>query len=306
MQSIAQPWEPYRPSDTTSNYLTRIGDTPLLSPAEERALMTRIKAGEQARMRAKAGDTCVETVRSAEDGIEACDHFTRANLRLVVKVAKAYTHKGMELDDLIQEGNLGLLKAVTKFDPAKGWKFSTYATWWIRQSVTRALAEQSRTIALPVHFSEKVRILNRVAATFNKTPTRQDLAERLGWTVAQVSQVLEAARTPRSLDAPLISSDGDEKVRYLATVLGMPEEDFSADVAHQQLRARLDEVLAKLPDRVGALLAHHYGFMDGQRHTLEETGRYLGLTRERTRQIEAEWLPRLRAELSDLHVYLEG
>lgn len=269
--------------------------------------MTRIKAGEQARTRVKAGDTSVETAQCAEDGTEACDHFTRANLRLVVKVAKSYMHKGMELDDLIQEGNLGLLKAVVKFDPTKGWKFSTYATWWIRQSVTRALAEQSRTIALPVHFSEKVRILNRVAATFNKTPTRQDLAERLGWTVTQVSHVLEAARTPRSLDAPLIASDSDDGAqRYLATVLGMPEEDFGADVAHAQLRARLDTALAGLPERVGTLFAHRYGFMDGERHTLEETGRYLDLTRERTRQIEAEWLPRLRIELADLRVYLEA
>lgn len=282
--SIAQ-WEPYRPSDTTSHYLTRIGDTPLLTPTQERELMARVKAGD----------------------VDAAEHFTRANLRIVVKIAKAYMHKGMEFDDLIQEGNLGLLKAVVKFEPTKGWKFSTYATWWIRQSVTRALAEQSRTIALPVHFSEKVRFLNRAAASFNRTPTRQDLAERLGWTVAQVSQVLEAARTPRSLDAPLIASDSDDGAqRYLATVLGAPEEDFSADVAHQQLRARLDEGLDGLPDRDGLLMRFRYGFDTGEQHTLEETGQRFGMTRENARLIEKRSIAALRLVCGDLRDYLEA
>lgn len=293
-------------SDTTSRYLTAIGDTALLSTAEERTLMAQIKAGDAARTQIKAGDAHADLVQIADTGALACDRFTCANLRLVVSVAKKYTRRGMDFDDLIQIGNMGLLKAVSKFDLGRNTKFSTYAVPWIKQGIQRALDDQVRAIRLPVHLAESRRALLRTFNDFNHIPSRQELADAIGWPVAKVDRILESGKDVRSLDADLSPATHDGEPHSLAFVVAAPSDDFNTKPAHDDLRAGLDAALATLPARAALLLRYRYGLMDGEFHTLDETGTLLGLTRERTRQIEKESKGALRDACMSLRVYLEA
>lgn len=305
--SIAQ--RSYDLGDPVGQYMIDIGHCPLLTDEQERDLMARIKAGDAARARVATGDMSAETARLVACGAAAADHFVTANLRLVVPIAKKFMHKGMEFLDLIQEGNAGLLRAVVKFEPTKGFRFSTYATWWIRQAMSRALAEQSRVIRLPVHLGESVRLLRDAESEWNHTPSRQELADQLGWSLSKVQTVMEASRTVRSLDAPLINrADDDVGERTYANVIGAPVEDFITDVALHQLRAKLNAALDELPDRAGLIMRFRYGFDTGEQHTLEETGRAFGMTRENARLIEKRSIAALRLACADvgLHAYLEA
>ncbi len=285
--------------DTLSLYLKEVGRIPLLTPEEEVALAQRIERGRQAERRLAQGNLSPEERRRLEeiaaDGRAAQDHLILANTRLVISVAKKYVGRGLPLSDLIQEGNIGLIRAVKKFDWRRGHKFSTYATWWIRQAVTRAIADQSRTIRVPVHMGDQInrllRLQQQLAQELGRDPTVEELAEAMGVPPSRVEQLLQIARQPVSLDMP---TDDEEE-----SVLGDFIEDRgmlspSEAVTQQMLREILHEALATLSPREVRILKLRYGLADGRMYTLEEVGRKLGVTRERVRQIEAQALARLR------------
>ena len=246
---------------------------PLLSAEDERALFARIQGGDA----------------------EARQHMIRANLRLVVSIAKKYTGRGLDLPDLVQEGTIGLMRAVDKFDLARNIKFSTYAVWWIRQAVARATQDQGRTIRLPVHVGEKLSALGRVAGRYTATcgvqPTLTELAELTGLSELRVRRVLEAAGAVASLDESHEWSDGDPwtLLDHLPADVAPPDES----ALQRDARQRLQTALAALPERERLVLRLRYGF-DGTPHTLEAAGAMLGVTRERARQIEADGLKALR------------
>ncbi len=298
--------------DSIQHYLQEIGRVPLLSAAEEVELAERMERGREAAARLASEDlTSQERARLKADvasGHDARRHLIQANLRLVVSIAKKYVGRGLSLLDLIQEGNIGLMRAVEKFDYHKGNRFSTYATWWIRQAVTRAIAEQGRTIRLPVHMSESVgqvkRAAERLAQVLERQPTAEEIATALGQPIERIERVLEAARRPVSLETPV----GEEGEHTLGDFLQDDELPTPADFASQQLlRQDLAAALDHLNERERRIIDLRYGLADGQRRTLEEVGRVLGMTRERARQIEAEALRRLRAPEVGQHLrdYLE-
>ncbi len=291
-------------ADLVRAYLKEIGKVALLNAEQEVELAKRIEAGlfaaEKIRQ-ADAGEIKIDKrVRAdlsilALDGKRAKDHLLEANLRLVVSVAKKYTGRGMAFLDLIQEGNLGLVRAVEKFDYTKGYKFSTYAMWWIRQAITRALADQARTIRLPVHLVEQVnkmtRIQRHLLQTLGREPTPEELAQELDTTPEKIVEMQRYARDPISLDQT-VGDDGDSQ-------FGDFIEDADAPVAEEAvafglLREQLTAVLATLPEREATVVRMRHGLVDGTPRTLDEIGKRLGLTRERIRQIEKATMAKLR------------
>jgi RNA polymerase primary sigma factor len=287
-------------SDTVRMYLKEIGRVNLLNAEKERELAMRIEAGLAAteRLDNQAADVDLERrilQAAVRDGQDAKDELIEANLRLVVSIAKRYVGRGMLLLDLIQEGNLGLMRAVEKFDYTKGFKFSTYATWWIRQAITRAIADQARTIRIPVHMVESMnrvmRIQRQMAQELEREPTIDELAEKTGLTADRVREIQRIAQDPLSLDSPV----GEEDDSNLADFI----QDASADApdsaaTRKMLAAAVEEALDELSDREKEVVRLRFGLVDGQARTLEEVGREFGVTRERIRQIEAKTLAKLR------------
>lgn len=293
------PLDAIRVDDSIGLYLKEIGRVPLLSREEEIALAKRMEAGREAQARLAAGDldlkTRVELSVLAQDGLAAREHLVQANSRLVVSVAKKYMGRGVPFIDLIQEGNIGLIRAAKKFDYTLGNKFSTYATWWIRQAVTRAIADQSRTIRIPVHMGDQInkllRTTHRLTQELGRDPSPEEMANALDLATDKVENMLQVARRPLSLELP-VDEEGDSE---LGDFIENEEAIAPADVvSFSILRDLLHDVLEDLPPREVRILQMRYGLIDGQTYTLEEVGQKLGVTRERIRQIEVQALSRLR------------
>ncbi len=282
-------------TDAVHDYLSRLGRTPLLTAQQEVELAERIEAGRlaQERLEAHIGERN-QLERLVADGRRARDHMVEANLRLVVSIAKRYATAGLPLLDLIQEGTIGMMRAVEKFDHRRGLKFSTYATFWIKQAIGKALADQGRTIRLPGHIAE---LLNRVArarravlAELGREPTAAELAAALDLPVEKVELVLRQAREPISLHVA-VDADGTTELGEL-----LPDDapDVATTVAAASRRRDLAAVLATLSEREAAVISQRFGLHDDQPRTLDEIGRCYGLTRERIRQIEAKGMSKLR------------
>ncbi len=285
--------------DTVSLYLKEMSRVPLLSADEEILLAQQMKRGEvAAKQMASNGHDLDEHKRlntEALRGAEARAHLIKANTRLVVSIAKKYLGQGVPFLDLIQEGNLGLMKAVEKFDPRRGCKFSTYATWWIRQAITRALAEQGRIIRLPVHMDERLRKVYWTARQLERdsgrNPTPEEIASEMGLKPRKVEWLLRVSRRPVSLEKPV----GEEEDSELGDFIEDQEAVSPVDMTYQHLLgSKLEDVLATLSPREAKILRLRFGLHDGKSYTLKEVGEKFGLTRERIRQIEAEALNRLR------------
>jgi RNA polymerase primary sigma factor len=287
-------------ADPVKDYLKQIGKVPLLNAEQEVELAKRIEAGlfaeeklaESERMNP---DSRIDLEWIAEDGRRAKNHLLEANLRLVVSLAKRYTGRGMLFLDLIQEGNLGLIRAVEKFDYTKGYKFSTYATWWIRQAITRAMADQARTIRIPVHMVEVINKLARVQRQMlqdlGREPTPEELAVELDMTPEKVVEVQKYGREPISLHTPL-GEDGDSEFGDLIedSEAIQPGEAVSFTLLQEQLHSVLDT----LSEREAGVVSMRFGLTDGQPKTLDEIGKVYGVTRERIRQIESKTMSKLR------------
>ncbi len=286
-------------TDITSLYFHEMGQVPLLTIEEEVELARRWQRGRQAEQRlARDGHDGKERARlrrEIEAGYAARERLIMANTRLVISVAKRYRGMGVPFQDLIQEGNLGLMRALDKFDPSRGCKLSTYATWWIRQAVTRALAYQGRTIRLPVHLGESIRKLNRTAyqmeRDLGRPPSPEEIAGEMGLKPRRVRWMLKVARHPLSLQKPV----GEEKDSELGSFIEDDETPSPPEAAEQtMLRTTLEELLTTLSPREARILRLRFGLQDGHRYTLGEIGQKFGLTRERIRQIEKQALRRLR------------
>jgi RNA polymerase primary sigma factor len=288
-------------ADPVKDYLKQIGKVPLLNAEQEVELAKRIEAGLFAEEklaeggRVLGGDARIDMEWIAEDGTRAKNHLLEANLRLVVSLAKRYTGRGMLFLDLIQEGNLGLIRAVEKFDYTKGYKFSTYATWWIRQAITRAMADQARTIRIPVHMVEVINKLARVQRQMlqdlGREPTPDELAVELDMTPEKVIEVQKYGREPISLHTPL-GEDGDSEFGDLIedSEAIQPGEAVSFTLLQEQLHSVLDT----LSEREAGVVSMRFGLTDGQPKTLDEIGKVYGVTRERIRQIESKSMSKLR------------
>ncbi|CCI51927.1 RNA polymerase sigma factor [Nostocoides jenkinsii] len=287
-------------ADPVKDYLKQIGKVALLNAEQEVELAKRIEAGLFAEERLGSNDTIEQKLKRelwwiAQDGKKAKNHLLEANLRLVVSLAKRYTGRGMLFLDLIQEGNLGLIRAVEKFDYTKGYKFSTYATWWIRQAITRAMADQARTIRIPVHMVEVINKLARVQRQMlqdlGREPTPEELARELDMTPEKVVEVQKYGREPISLHTPL-GEDGDSE---FGDLIEDSEAVVPADaVSFTLLQEQLHSVLDTLSEREAGVVAMRFGLTDGQPKTLDEIGKVYGVTRERIRQIESKTMSKLR------------
>jgi len=281
-------------NDLVRIYLREIGRVPLLTAEEEVELAKSIEAGLFAEDRLANGLHSPELEELVWEGVRAKQRLIEANLRLVVSIAKRYVGRGMLFLDLIQEGNLGLIRAVEKFDYTKGYKFSTYATWWIRQAITRAIADQARTIRIPVHMVETINKLVRVQRQLHqdlgREPTPEEIAKEMDLPVDRVVEIQRIAQEPVSLQSPIGEEDSD---------LGDFIEDADAVVpieaaAFIMLQDQLDDILATLSEREQRIIQLRFGLCDGHPRTLEEVGREFGVTRERIRQIESKTLAKLR------------
>ena len=275
--------------DSVRLYLREIGKIPLLTPEEEAELADRIVKGDKA----------------------AKDKMVESNMRLVVSIAKRYGGRGLDFLDLIQEGNTGLLRAVDKFDPAKGFKFSTYATWWVRQAITRAIADQARTIRIPVHMVETInkvlRTTRKLTTELNREPTNEEIAEELGMEPEKVDYVMRIKQDIASLDAS-VGREGDDEDSVLGDFVEDEERASPEDsAANQILKEQLSEIIATLTDREQKIIRLRFGIGGGRPHTLEEVGAEFDVTRERIRQIEAKALAKLRKnkDSKKLHEYLK-
>ncbi|TNH26272.1 RNA polymerase sigma factor [Micromonospora orduensis] len=291
-------------ADSVRAYLKQIGKVPLLNAEQEVELAKRIEAGLYAAERLRAADEgeeklTREMVRDlgwiSRDGERAKNHLLEANLRLVVSLAKRYTGRGMAFLDLIQEGNLGLIRAVEKFDYTKGYKFSTYATWWIRQAITRAMADQARTIRIPVHMVEVINKLGRIQRELlqdlGREPTPEELAKEMDITPEKVLEIQQYAREPISLDQTI----GDEGDSQLGDFIEDSEAVVAVDaVSFSLLQDQLQQVLQTLSEREAGVVRLRFGLTDGQPRTLDEIGQVYGVTRERIRQIESKTMSKLR------------
>ncbi|CAA9344844.1 MAG: RNA polymerase sigma factor RpoD [uncultured Frankineae bacterium] len=296
--------EPPPGIDLVKAYLREIGRVALLTAEMEVDLAKRIEAGlfatEKLRQHA-AGESKVaaamrrDLVEIERDGEVAKRHLLEANLRLVVSLAKRYQGRGLDLLDLVQEGNLGLVRAVEKFDYAKGYKFSTYATWWIRQALQRALADQGRTIRVPVHMAELITKVTRtrrdLTQSLGREPSSEEIGEPLSMTAEKVEEILRHGRDTLSLQAPV----GDDEAVLGDFITDVDSIDPQAAVETQMLHGQLSEVLDSLPERSAIVMRMRFGLEDGRPRTLDEVGRHLGLTRERIRQIERDTLAEIRA-----------
>jgi RNA polymerase primary sigma factor len=288
-------------ADPVKDYLKQIGRVPLLNARQEVDLAKRIEAGlfAEEKLAEDSGvlraDQSIDLEEVAEDGRRAKDHLVEANLRLVVSLARRYTGRGMLFLDLIQEGNLGLIRGVEKFDYTKGYKFSTYATWWIRQAITRAMADQARTIRLPVHIVEALgrlaRVQRQMLQDLGREPTPDELAVGLDMTPEKVIEVQKYAREPISLHTPL-GEDGDSEFGDLIedSEAIQPGEAVSFTLLQEQLHS----VLGRLSEREAGVVSMRFGLTDGQPKTLDEIGKVYGVTRERIRQIESKTMSKLR------------
>jgi len=280
-------------ADPVRMYLREIGRVPLLNAAQEVALASRIRLGDVQRDREPRGEPFDQS--SVDDGMQARRELTEANLRLVVSVAKKYIGRGITLLDLVQEGNIGLIRAVEKFDATKGYRFSTYATWWIRQAITRSIADQARTIRIPVHMVETInkvqRETRRLVQELGREPTADEVALALEVPAERVREIANVAQAPVSLEMPV----GADEDGHLGDFIEDKMAEAPADAAFLQLlRESVEDVVASLPAREQDVLRLRYGLDDGEIRTLEEVGRAFKLTRERIRQIEAKALRKLR------------
>ncbi len=285
--------------DTIGLYLKEVSRVPLLTAEEEVALAQRIERGRMAREELAKGKASprrrAELRKLIEDGWSAREHLITANSRLVISVAKKYMGRGVPFLDLIQEGNIGLIRATKKFDYRRGHKFSTYATWWIRQAVTRAIADQGRTIRVPVHMGDQInkllRVQHQLTQRLGREPSVEELAEALDVPPKKVENMIQVARRPLSLETPTDDEEDSVLGDFIEDDEAPPPDDTAT---YNLLKEHLGEVLNGLPPREVRILQLRYGLLDGQAYTLEEVGRKMGVTRERVRQIEAQALSRLR------------
>ena len=285
--------------DTIGLYLKEVSRVPLLTAIEEVELAQRIESGRMAREELARGNVSsrrrVELRHLIEDGWGAREHLITANSRLVISVAKKYMGRGVPFLDLIQEGNIGLIRATKKFEYRRGHKFSTYATWWIRQAVTRAIADQGRTIRVPVHMGDQInkllRIQHQLTQRLGRDPSVEELAETLEVTPKKVENMIQVARRPLSLETPTDDEEDSMLGDFIEDDEAPPPDDTAT---YNLLKEHLGTVLDSLPPREVRSLQLRYGLLDGQSYTLEEVGRKMGVTRERVRQIEAQALSRLR------------
>jgi len=285
--------------DSVGLYLKEVGRVPLLTAEQEVSLSKRIEHGRFSREELARGSVSIkrrfELRIGIEDGWAAREHLITANSRLVISVAKKYMGRGVPFLDLIQEGNIGLIRAAKKFDYRRGHKFSTYATWWIRQAVTRAIADQGRTIRVPVHMGDQInkllRVSHQLTQKLGRDPTTEEMAEVLDVTAKKVENMIQVARRPLSLETPTDKEEDSILSDFIPDVdATAPTETVTQHLLHEHLR----EVLNTLPPREVRILQLRYGLLDGKSYTLEEVGRKMGVTRERVRQIEAQALNRLR------------
>jgi RNA polymerase primary sigma factor len=302
-------------TDSVRMYLKEIGKVPLLTAAQEVWLAKRIEAGVNAAARLETDSATMSAEEHASeeanvaDGDLAKNALTEANLRLVVSIAKRYVGRGMALLDLVQEGNLGLIRAVEKFDYTKGFKFSTYATWWIRQAITRAIADQARTIRIPVHMVETMnkvlRVQRQMLQELGREPTVEEIARKVDMTSDKVREIQRISQEPLSLETP-VGEEDDSSLGDFVPDPSAPEPTSEAE--HQGLKLEITRALEELTERERQIMRLRFGLEDGQPHTLEEVGRQFKVTRERIRQIESKTLAKLRhpTRSQRLREYLDG